>query len=141
MKKLKAYNVTDMRESIHLIYKIAYDYKHDVDNIKITGFKELYRYAQSKYKKEKGEIFRRPDIFIKFGGDCDCQSIFIIAMMEKFKVPRENVELQVCGKEKYSHIFPIITMHGEKYYFDMLPERIFNQRKDYNLIKIFNYYT
>jgi hypothetical protein len=141
MKKLKVYEVSTMNESIRHIIRIATDYKSDVDEIKFIDFKSVYDYCQSKYKKEVGEIFRRPKFFVKDGGDCDCQAIFVIAIMLKYNVPKHNINLKVCGNFKYGHIFPIITVGKLDLYFDMLPGRKFNEKHNYKLNVIFNYFT
>lgn len=139
MKKLKAYEVVTMSQSVRLMFEIAEKYRDDTKNER-RSLKELYAYCQTKYKKEKGEIFRRPEYFMKTGGDCDCQAIFIISVLLNWNIPKSSINLKVCGQKKFSHVYPIVTVVGEEIHLDMLPNRKYNEKREYKFSKIFNYF-
>lgn len=140
MKKLKAFEVHTMNDSVRMIFEMAEKYKEDTKQKRMSA-KELYAYCQSKYQKENGEIFRRPKFFDETGGDCDCQAIYVISVFLNWGIPKSKINLIVCGQKKFGHIFPIIDIFGKTIFFDMLPKRKYNERHFYRLTKTFNFFA
>lgn len=80
--------------------------------------RRLQNYTRSKYITEQGELFRHPIRFIQFGGDCDDQTIFLLAH-NKFLVDKFT-EILIMKNEGFFHI---TQTRGDKI-FDCLPYEI-----------------
>lgn len=137
----KTFEVSGQGGTLSIMADMCDDYKNDVKNIdfkSMDNFFNIYKKLQRWYKKEKGEQLQRPNVTNELQRcDCDCQCIYVTCLALYNHYP---IYWVLCGSRGYTHIFPIVKFYGKAIYFDMLPNRHFNQAFDYKFLKIYNYF-
>lgn len=127
-------HVNSFVDSLRIMAGIARKYKNDDAIRKMAALPAhgLFSWLRGIYRREEGEIFQRPNITMKIGrADCDDQAIFVAACSLYKNIPENKIFFALCGKRRITHVFPIIQEGNKDVYFDMLPERKFDERFKY----------
>jgi hypothetical protein len=94
------------------------------DRLKIpSNFENFINFLKSKYKTEKQETFTHPYWFNKFGGDCDCQTIYFLSHLDFLPdfVRKSNVEILILSNFSGGRRFYHITQSFDANIIDCLP--------------------
>lgn len=133
------YNVSSQDGTLSIMKKICIDFNSDCKNKKInlaSEQREVYEHLRSMYQREKGEIIQRPLVTDYLRRcDCDCQTVYLTCCaMNSFSI--SEIFWVICGTRGYTHIFPFVEQGPKAIFFDMLPQRSFNENFPYRYRKI-----
>lgn len=130
-------------ETLNHIIDLARKFQNDILYFSKTWtLREFFLFAQSRYKKEQIETLMRPRYFLekRLFGDCDDFTILFLAYWF-FKKATAPAFLVLCGRERITHVFPILLSRYEAIGLDALPKREYGKIYSYPVMQIYGITT
>ncbi len=122
----KKYTFKSDKEKLEFLINFSVKYSQDIYDLfgeNLFPIREVFLHLQENFKEEIGEVYQRPLLTWIHGGDCDCNSVFLIAYLYYVGIPLINIELvEKIIDKKNGHLYvQYVARNGRRIILDPFP--------------------